>query len=96
MLHLEFPKKHPIEAKGELIVVDLLGTHTDREFSIKAPEISLTMATENPEGDQELVPTFGHVEITKGATIHLGKEGEPFWSLNNIVGTFTFKKHRGR
>lgn len=95
LLHLEFPKRKLTEAKGDMVVNNFYATDDTNEYTVLAPEITLKLASESTGKGQQLVPTAGHVDISQGATIALKKEGQPFWSFDNIIGTFSFENNEG-
>lgn len=77
-------------AEGKILLKDLNVLHAGIDCEIAISQLSLYLAPKEIERDGEkLIQTFGSFEILP-SKMAIKKEGEPFWTIDNISGSAGF------
>lgn len=86
---LTLPSNAPPYAEGMFFVQDLCFDHSLYELKCHIPELTISLTSKN--NHDGITQTKGSIDITKQASLHFLKKGNPFWEIDALGGTLVFQ-----
>ncbi|MEI8365129.1 MAG: hypothetical protein WCF65_01805 [Parachlamydiaceae bacterium] len=87
-----FPEMEKSFAEGKIVVENLAACHEETGCALNMPTLILHLfPKEINEDGQRIKQTEGHLEISPLTHLVISKDGEPFWTIEEISGTLSFQ-----